>query len=40
MDNIFFEFVETYWGDIVELFKAIKSWIEVLFAKSEDETVE
>ena len=40
MDNIFFEFVETYWGDIVEFFKAVKEWIEVLLAKSEDEAAE
>ena len=33
MDNVFFEFVETYWDDIAAFFKALKEWIEAFSAK-------
>lgn len=33
MDNVFFDFVETYWDEIAEFFKALREWIEALSAK-------
>lgn len=33
MDNVFFDFVETYWDDIVEFFKALREWIEAIANK-------
>lgn len=30
MDNVFFDFVETYWEDIAAFFKALKEWIEAI----------
>ena len=33
MENAFFEFVETYWGDIAAFIKAFKEWMEALISK-------
>lgn len=33
MDNVFFEFIETYWEDIAAFFKALKDWVEALMSK-------
>lgn len=33
MDNVFFDFVETYWDDIVEFFKALREWITAIVDK-------
>ena len=33
MDNVFFDFVETYWDEISEFFKALREWIEAVIAK-------
>jgi len=39
MDNVFFDFVETYWDDIAEFFKALRDWITAIVNKlnGEDE---
>lgn len=33
MDNVFFDFVETYWDDIAEFFKALRDWITAIVNK-------
>ncbi len=33
MDNSFFNFVETYWDEISEFFKALRGWIEAIITK-------
>ncbi|GEM_PF-2240557 len=33
MENVFFEFVETYWEDIAEFFKTFVEFIQTLIGK-------
>lgn len=40
MDNVFFEFVETYWADIADFLKALKNWIEALINKLNSDDAE
>lgn len=40
MDNVFFDFVETYWEDIAAFFKAFKEFIESLIGKFGEEDTE
>ena len=40
MDNVFFQFVETYWDDIAEFFKALMGWIEAFMGKMNAEDAE
>lgn len=40
--NVFFDFVETYWADIAEFFKALIDWIKAIIGtmSGEDATEE
>lgn len=40
MDNAFFDFVETYWDDIAEFFKALRDWITAIVNKMNGEDEE
>ncbi len=31
--NVFFDFVETYWDEIAEFFKALRDWIDAIIGK-------
>ena len=35
--NVFFDFVETYWDDIAEFFKALRDWITAIIGKMNGE---
>ncbi len=40
MENVFFEFVETYWADIAEFFKSFVEFIKSIIGKVNGEDAE